>query len=408
VIQGDCITDIDLTHLIKTHQYYSGLATIATYYVDEPWKYGVVDQRDDGLVKQFIEKPPVEKCPTNQVNTGIYVMEPEAMDSTPPNTKFDFAKDLFPILLERQSIYACPYTKEYFWVDVGQPNDYCRAQRWMMDRLKSQTHESALISGEIEGPVVLGADSVVEDGALIEGPVVLGDNVVVGEKCVLKPYTCVQENTRILDGTLLEGTIIFDSNTIGKDNEIKKSFIGEKCTVKNKGIIQDNVLVGPGCTIEAEVAILEGSRIWPGIHLERNSIIDGTLKKFIQTQKPLEDAKWGLRVVTPDEAFYFNKQDANHIVYTGMRARSLLEFTRNLKEVDLGSLEYHLRDNTNDFKDWVNCILGDMKLSQNFKEIKTDYQRNLLSGRDLRKAIYSTSTRRLRELIEEIKPPGYI
>ena len=60
---------------------------------------------------------------TNRVNTGIYVISPRAMERVPENTPFDFAKDLFPLLLEKgEKLLGCPL--EGYWCDIGTPKSY--------------------------------------------------------------------------------------------------------------------------------------------------------------------------------------------------------------------------------------------------------------------------------------------
>lgn len=407
IIQGDCITDMSLKRLIESHRYYSGLATIATYHVEEPWKYGVVEAGDDGRVKQFQEKPPAEECRSCQANTGVYVLEPEALEFIPEDTKFDFAKNLFPILLERESIFACSYDSGNFWVDVGQPKDYRRAHEWMMARLKQGIHESAVIDGKIIGPAVIGKDSYVGKNTVLYGPVLIGDNVQVEDHCVLRGSTSINDGSRIMGRTNLDGAIIYGSNTVGARNNISQALLGQNCVLKNKDIVQGDVIIGAGCVIEPDVYILEGSRVWPGLSVGKSSIIDGTLRKFVKSQDAFTSPRYALRQVSMDEAFYFNKKESNHIIYTGLRARSLLEFNRIIQEVDLSSLQYHLRDDINDFGEWVETIIGNKDLAEEMSKIKNLYSRKDIPARDLRKKLYAVGTSRLMDLIEEVNPPGY-
>lgn len=101
VISGDAACDIDLSKLIAEHQRRSPAATIALCPEPEPLRYGLALCDREGFIRSFIEKPDWRHVVTNLVNTGIYIISPRAMELVPKNTEFDFAKDLFPRLLDK-------------------------------------------------------------------------------------------------------------------------------------------------------------------------------------------------------------------------------------------------------------------------------------------------------------------
>lgn len=123
VISGDAACDLDLSQLIAEHRRHSPAATLALYPHPEPLRYGLALCGRDSLIRSFIEKPDWSRVVTNRVNTGIYVISPRAMELVPENTAFDFAKDLFPLLLERgEDLLGCPL--EGYWCDIGTPKSY--------------------------------------------------------------------------------------------------------------------------------------------------------------------------------------------------------------------------------------------------------------------------------------------
>ena len=123
VISGDAACDLDLASLIEAHEANSPAVTIALYPHPEPLRYGLAVCGEDGCVRSFIEKPDWPRVVTNLVNTGIYVISPRAMDFVPENTEFDFAKDLFPLLMERgEKLYG--QVLEGYWCDIGTPASY--------------------------------------------------------------------------------------------------------------------------------------------------------------------------------------------------------------------------------------------------------------------------------------------
>ena len=123
VISGDAACDIDLSKLIAEHQRRSPAATIALCPEPEPLRYGLALCDREGFIRSFIEKPDWRHVVTNLVNTGIYIISPRAMEHVPENEEFDFAKDLFPRLLDKGEKLlgvAC----DGYWCDIGTPKSY--------------------------------------------------------------------------------------------------------------------------------------------------------------------------------------------------------------------------------------------------------------------------------------------
>lgn len=123
VISGDAACDIDLSKLIAEHQRRSPAATIALCPEPEPLRYGLALCDREGFIRSFIEKPDWRHVVTNLVNTGIYIISPRAMEHVPENEEFDFAKDLFPRLLdEGEKLLGVPC--DGYWCDIGTPKSY--------------------------------------------------------------------------------------------------------------------------------------------------------------------------------------------------------------------------------------------------------------------------------------------
>ena len=117
VISGDCLTDIDLTAAIEFHRRKKALVTIVLTPQENPLEYGVVMVNDEGRIIRFLEKPGWGEVFSDTVNTGIYILEPEVLDYIPPGKKFDFSRDLFPLLMEEgRPLYGCVLPG--YWCDI--------------------------------------------------------------------------------------------------------------------------------------------------------------------------------------------------------------------------------------------------------------------------------------------------
>ena len=125
VISGDAACDLDLGELMRRHRAGGAAATIALYREAEPLSYGLAVTDGGGLVRAFVEKPRWSRVVTDHVNTGIYALSPRAMELVPPGKPFDFANDLFPLLLARGERILGTALDGY-WCDVGTPLSYYR------------------------------------------------------------------------------------------------------------------------------------------------------------------------------------------------------------------------------------------------------------------------------------------
>lgn len=123
VISGDAICDFDLTDFIAEHRKRRPAVSLALYPHPEPLRYGLALCGRDSCVRSFIEKPDWRRVVTNLVNTGIYIISPRAMEDVPAGEVFDFAKDLFPRLLEKgEKLFG--YVADGYWCDIGTPKSY--------------------------------------------------------------------------------------------------------------------------------------------------------------------------------------------------------------------------------------------------------------------------------------------
>lgn len=123
VISGDAACDIDLSKLIAEHRRRRPAVTIALCPESEPLRYGLALCDRTGYIRSFIEKPDWHRVVTNLVNTGIYILSARAMRLVPEGQELDFAKELFPTLLERgEKLLGVPC--DGYWCDIGTPKSY--------------------------------------------------------------------------------------------------------------------------------------------------------------------------------------------------------------------------------------------------------------------------------------------
>src|SRR3989344_3933845 len=94
VSNGDELKSINIARMFRLHRRKGALGTLALTTVDDPSHYGVA-RLDGSRIIEFVEKP--SNPPSNLINAGFYIMEPEIIDMI-PNGFAMLEKDVFPKL----------------------------------------------------------------------------------------------------------------------------------------------------------------------------------------------------------------------------------------------------------------------------------------------------------------------
>lgn len=122
MINGDTLTNLDFSRLVSHHRRGDAVATIALkkrpVYVD----FGVVETDENGFITGYIEKPTME----NLVSMGVYVFEPEVLAHIRPGEKLDFPELINLLLASRKKIRG--FVFDGYWLDIGRPEDYEKAE----------------------------------------------------------------------------------------------------------------------------------------------------------------------------------------------------------------------------------------------------------------------------------------
>jgi mannose-1-phosphate guanylyltransferase len=232
VLCGDALIDLDLSSAIKWHKEKGAIATIVTKTVpkEDVSSYGVVVTDESGKVKSFQEKPSVEEALSTNINTGIYIFEPEVIDYIPSNQEYDIGSQLFPKLVEMGApFYAV--SMDFEWVDIGKVPDYWQAIRGVLTgeiknvKIPGMEVKPGVYTGlnvavnwdkvEIKGPVYIGGMTRIEDGAKIIGPAMIGPNCWVCSGATVD-NSVIFEYSRLGPGVRLVDKLVFGRYCVDK------------------------------------------------------------------------------------------------------------------------------------------------------------------------------------------------
>ena len=135
VIYGDVLTNLDLTALAHYHQGHlagtnsQAMMTMSLYRVADPTACGIVDTDAMGQITRFVEKPKSSEVFSNLANAGILLCEPALFDLIPPETEYDFGRDVLPSLINLGvPVFGRVIAEHEYVVDIGTPDGYERAQ----------------------------------------------------------------------------------------------------------------------------------------------------------------------------------------------------------------------------------------------------------------------------------------
>ena len=128
VMNGDILTNLDFRRLRDAHFENGAILTLVTKVVNLPLHYGVVES-DNEVVTRIEEKPVIQA----EVNAGIYFVNPEVIELIPEGRKYDMTMLLQDLLSRKARI--CRFELKDYWLDIGQLEDYDRAQEYARQRL---------------------------------------------------------------------------------------------------------------------------------------------------------------------------------------------------------------------------------------------------------------------------------
>jgi len=253
VISGDCITDFDLGHAIAAHRRMQAEATIVLTHHDAPTEYGLVLTGEEGRVRGFVEKPAWGQVVTDTVSTGIYVLSPRVLAGVQRGKNCDFARDLFPTLMQQGRLRAV--TLDGYWCDIGD----CDAFRTCaFDILDAKADWEALGFGENPALHAAGRFS----GSTILAPSFIGENVTLQPGAVVGPYAVIGEGSCVGSGACVERSIV-NAAVLGDGVRVYESLLCADVHIGRYSVLEGACVLGRGVRVGEDCTLRRGVRIWP-------------------------------------------------------------------------------------------------------------------------------------------------
>lgn len=212
VVNGDVLTELNVTRLLEFHRARGAEATIALHPVEDPSRFGVVPTTPEGKVIDFVEKPPREEAPTNLINAGTYVFEPSVLSRIAPLGRVSVERETFPVLAGEGVLYAL--ADENYWLDTGTPQAFIQAN---VDLLKGREHVHEFV-GITDGSWVHPSATVDPTATIINSVIdrdcIVSHNVILTE-AILMPGAIVQPDTQISSSIIGPSAVVGSSSVLG-------------------------------------------------------------------------------------------------------------------------------------------------------------------------------------------------
>jgi mannose-1-phosphate guanylyltransferase len=264
MLNGDTLTDLDLSAQLAAHAESGAVATLALYPVEDPSSYGLVRLNGDSSVREFVEKPAPDQIDTNNISAGVYVLERSVLELLAPGEPASIEREVFPALVG-DGLFG--YVADGYWKDIGTPERYLEAT---FDILEGNVRTE--VGARMGNTFTCVEDGVANAGrivpaALVESGCQIGAGARIGGRAVLEHDVIVGEGTTIENAVVMKGARIGAHCTLSGCIVAAGASVGDHCVIDGMSVIGEGVVLG------ADNVVSKGARLFPGVELP-----DGALK----------------------------------------------------------------------------------------------------------------------------------
>jgi mannose-1-phosphate guanylyltransferase len=232
VLNGDVLTDADVTAMLELHDARRAAASIYLFRVPDPTPYGLVELDPEGRVTRFLEKPDPSQITTNTINAGIYVLERALLTRMPEGRVVSIEREFFPSLLA-DGVRVFGWVPDHYWLDIGNPEKYRQGQLDLMAgkvvapiARATPGHDAGVIE-----PSVVGAGTRLSPGARV------GPGAVLGEECTIGA------------DAVIEGAVLWDRVDVGAGAVVRDCIVATGSRIGARAVLGPGVVLGAGTTV---------------------------------------------------------------------------------------------------------------------------------------------------------------
>jgi mannose-1-phosphate guanylyltransferase len=264
VLNGDVLTDIDLTSQVAQHERSGARATLALTPVEDPTAYGLVRFAEDRAITEFVEKPAYDQIESNLINAGAYVLDRSVLEVVATDQNVSIEREVFPRLIG-DGLYAFP--ADGYWLDIGTPHRYLRGT---FDIIEGNV-ETPLRERFDDGFLALG-ERVQATGRIIP-PALVDDDCQVAEGAQVGSLAVLGHNVKVGADTTIERAVVLAGAEIGSGCTLRDCIVAAGARVGDGTHVESEAVVGEGVTVGAGNVLTHGVRLFPGVALPDGAIL---------------------------------------------------------------------------------------------------------------------------------------
>ena len=251
-LNGDALTDLDVSALVRTHESARAALTLALSPVADASQYGVVRTEDGGdgeapRVVEFTEKP--DAPGPGEISVGAYVMDPDIFEFVPDKGRCSLEHEVFPAVVAAERRVAA-YRHSGYFTDIGVLSRYRQAHR---DALDGKIRIPG-VGRPNPGGVIVDETASVHPRARLIGPALVGPEAQVREDAEIGPYTVLGRQVRVEANARVEDSILWAHTRISEEATVSGAILGVSTFVGTGACVSEAVL-GDKSTVAAHSAM---------------------------------------------------------------------------------------------------------------------------------------------------------
>lgn len=256
VLNGDVLTSLDLRAMIDFHKVAGGIGVLHAISVEDPSAFGCIVRDDDNRITSFVEKPPREEAPTNEINAGTYLLERRVLDAIPAGRAVSIERETFPKLLAAgERLYS--YVTDDYWLDVGRPQQYLQAHGDVLDGKLVLALSGDLLPERgtywYEGAANLPSN--------VKPPVYLGHDVSIDVRATIGPYAVIGDRCRVAKDATVSDSIVWDDVEIGEGAQVADAILASKVRIGPGAVVTSGAVIGHDVHVPPDTVLEPEARI---------------------------------------------------------------------------------------------------------------------------------------------------
>jgi mannose-1-phosphate guanylyltransferase len=244
MLNGDVLTDVDVTAQLAQHEATGAVGTLGLVPVDDPSAYGLVLCDAAHAVTGFLEKPAPSQLggiDRSYISAGIYVLQRSVLELIDSGRNVSIEREIWPALVG-DGLYGS-HADGAYWMDIGTPERYLQGT---FDIL-----EGNVVTAAVER---IAAGATIAPSAQVGSLVVLGTGVTIGE------------DARV------ERSVVLDGVSVGAGAQLTDCIVAAGATIAEGAIVRGGAVIGEGVRVGPDNVLAAGIKVFPDTDLAAGSI----------------------------------------------------------------------------------------------------------------------------------------